>query len=206
MSNFSTMLHQYSKDDFLNNAKNVPDLRNDIVCSHYIYLLEFAKNNSKKTISDLIGLIHMCYGWMPTMYDNSDISLYNDNTLINYLWDNIKNGSLENDFLGKLITIANNSIIGGSKLLHFCNPEMYAIYDSRVYSSIIKKKTKYNVIMNDIEKYCSYIVKLKEIKEDKSFIFSLRKILKEKIHNINNYSDLRCLKFCFFYDRLNVNG
>ena len=90
MSNFSKILHQYSKKDLLNIANNVPNLRDDIVCRHYIYLLEFAKNNPKKTITDLIGLIHMCYSWMPTMYDNSDISLYNDNTLINDLWDNIK--------------------------------------------------------------------------------------------------------------------
>ena len=198
---FYNELHKLSKDEILNNAKYIPDLRNDLICKHYIYLLDFTKNISKNSIIDLIGLIHMCYGWMPTMYDNSDVSIYEDNLLIKSIWENINIGSLDNVFLGNIKKISNNSIVGGSKLLHFCNPEMYAIYDSRVYSSILGKETSYNV--NNIENFYSYTNRLRELKKDGSFILELRKNLRNKLNDISVYTDLRCLEICFFYNKIN---
>ena len=152
----------------------------------------------KNNINELIGLIHMCYGWMPTMYKKSDTSLYKDNELIKKIWDKIKEGSLDSVFLNNLKRITNNSIIGTSKLLHFCNPKMYAIYDSKIYCCISGNTTTGNY--NNVDYYISYMKKMKEWEEDKIFIKKLREILSNNNPRIVEFSDLRCIEMCFYYN------
>lgn len=197
-SNFLNNLDKISKDNILEKAKNVPNLDNNIVFNHYIYLLEFTKESiCENNLVELIGLIHMCYGWMPTMYDDSNISLYKNNEFINDIWKNINSGSLDIFFLNKLKTITNNSIVGASKLLHFCNPQMYAIYDSRIYCSVSNNRTTTGV--NNVNYFIEYIKKSRELVKDLKFVNNLREILINKNPVITNFSDLRCIEMCFFY-------
>ena len=175
-SNFIKILQQYPKNEILEKSKKIPDLSKDVVFNHYIYLLEFVNNIQKNNITDLIGLIHMCYGWMPTMYKKSNISLYSNKELINDLWQNVKEGSLDEKYLKTLKTISNNSIKGSSKLLHFCNPEMYAIYDTRVFNSIVGRKQS-DTTVNNIDYFIYYIKTLREWSKDKDFISKIKNIL-----------------------------
>ena len=196
---FSNKLQSFPKELLLKNAKKVPDLSKNVIYKHYAYLIEFAKKNTyNKSIIELIGLIHMCYGWMPTMFKKSDISLYNDEEFVNDIWKNIDNGSIENEFLRKLIKITNNSIIGGSKLLHFCNPNKYAIYDTKVCSSIMKGKISPDRA-NNINYFINYMEKIIEWSTDKDFINDLRRALINKNPDVNMVSDLRCIEMCFYF-------
>jgi hypothetical protein len=196
---FINKLESFSKELLLKKAKEVPDLSNNVIYKHYAYLLEFTKTNTyNKSLIELIGLIHMCYGWMPTMFKKSDVSLYNDKIFVNNIWENINNGSIENDFLRKLIKITNNSIIGGSKLLHFCNPNKYAIYDTKVCSTIMKRKISPDRA-NNINYFINYIEKIIEWSTDKGFINDLKNILINKNQDVNKVSDLRCIEMCIYY-------
>lgn len=198
---FLNKLQQYSKDTLLKIAKLIPDRRNDVILRHYNYLLEFANANMvKNNITKLIGLIHMCYGWMPTMYKKSDIFRYDDDNFVSKIRKNIKEGSINKEFLDDLVKITNNSIVGGSKLLHFCNPEMYAIYDSKVFDSIVGNKKSSGV--NNIDYFISYTNKVREWKKDVHFINELRNVLAKKFSEIAKYSDLRCIEICFYYSSL----
>jgi hypothetical protein len=77
----------------------------------------------------LIIAANFAYGWMPTTLRFKSDRF--DEAVI--LLNRAKAGELLTDEdLWCLIHLINNSMVGVSKLLHFVNPEQYAIWDSRV--------------------------------------------------------------------------
>ena len=76
----------------------------------------------------IIG-INFTYGWMPTILD---FRSENFDEAIEILNKAKKEGNLEIEDLNILMHLFNNSLVGTSKLLHFINPEKFAIWDSRV--------------------------------------------------------------------------
>ena len=76
----------------------------------------------------------MTYGWMPTILDElgelDDVS--KEGNLVKYL-NKAKHHKKERLNIREIEHIAsciNNSVVGASKLLHFINPNVYAIWDS----------------------------------------------------------------------------
>jgi hypothetical protein len=63
---------------------------------------------------------------------------------------------LVDDELAIVKQAINNSIVGGSKLLHFINPELYAIWDSRVYRNIHNAEP-YSYRVNNVVAYRKYL-------------------------------------------------
>lgn len=70
------------------------------------------------------------YGWMPTILGKS-------------VWDdrifellNRKSGNFSEKEMNTLLAFVNDSYIGVSKLLHFTDPDHWAIWDSNVYAAI----------------------------------------------------------------------
>jgi hypothetical protein len=55
----------------------------------------------------------------------------------------------------------NNSMVGASKLLHFINPQVYAIWDSRIFRYLTGKKSQYGI--EKPENYLEYLRRLNEI-------------------------------------------
>lgn len=122
----------------------------------YISYKEFVKYFADLKIitkHNLIIGINFTYGWMPTIFefcsDNFDESL------------NILNRAKEGDIpmieqLGILRNLFNNSLVGTSKLLHFINPEIFAIWDSRVYR-YLTGKSAWDYRINDYADYLSYL-------------------------------------------------
>ncbi|WDF76048.1 hypothetical protein PQ469_19340 [Mucilaginibacter sp. KACC 22773] len=98
--------------------------------------------NNKK---DLIHLIAFAYSWMPTMAQFKSTLPENLDELINKI--NSFNGiNSSTEFVSRetevkevlllLIPIVNNSIVGTSKVLHFVNPRLFSIFDSRVLKGL----------------------------------------------------------------------
>jgi len=122
---------------------NLDSLRNDyqkIDYSHQITIhpyynefIQFFKSKDILVYNDIIVAAHMVYGWMPTMLRINTKEI--DQVLV--LLNKVKNGhtaSLEE--LELLRAMINNSMVGPSKLVHFINPEKYAIWDSRIFRYI----------------------------------------------------------------------
>lgn len=91
--------------------------------------------------TDLIRLIAFAYSWMPTMAKfkshfgnnvNSLIDQINSFKAITDVADFENYQSRVEDLLKNLVKIINNSIVGSSKVLHFTNPSIFPIIDSRV--------------------------------------------------------------------------
>ena len=70
-----------------------------------------------------------------------------------------------------LIKLINNSLVGTSKLLHFINPDVYAIWDSRVCKFLTGKSHKQKV--EKIDLFWSYLDLCKRVSQSQQF---------EKIH------------------------
>lgn len=194
MRKFSDKLSKLTTVTLLDKAKNLKrrDEKEQQLTS-YSFMLKFAQR-VKKDLDKiaLIGLAHMAYGWMPTMirHIRSDFNLA--------VWKKkIEKGSLEKDFLEEVMALTNDSIVGTSKLLHFLNPEMYPIYDSKVYTSVTNED-KHN-LSKDIDNFVEYSERLRDFaKYNKSDIAIIRKILVEKDYIPQDSSDIRVLEACLY--------
>lgn len=80
---------------------------------------------------------------MPTiLYFKFDKFNDKSNLILNYV-SQAKGGILikENE-IAEFIPIINNSLVGTSKLLHFINPNDYAIWDSNIFHCFFPKKSQ----------------------------------------------------------------
>jgi len=82
------------------------------------------------TPNHLIVGAHLVYGWMPTILELNFSSLDEAVALLEAARQGIV---LTAPQIAQLASTVNNSVIGASKLLHFTNPNVYPIWDSRVF-------------------------------------------------------------------------
>jgi hypothetical protein len=159
----------------------------------YHHLIDFVKSIELYDHKAFVSIAHMVYGWMPTILE---CNFSSDDNYSMYI-KNINSGDCSIEFLNIMKSKINNSIVGGSKFLHFINPEKYAIWDSKVYKSLFGKKGNNNSI-NNIKNYIQYNLHLRELcqKEEMDRIYS---ILTEKKYIIERVSKMRALENVLFY-------
>lgn len=144
--------------------KHVPLSKFDTDCSTYskekqnydISYPEFVKYFAdRETITkhELIIGINFIYGWMPTIFDFRSMKF--DEAII--ILNNAKKGIIPTlEELQLLKALFNNSLVGTTKLLHFINPELFAIWDSRVYRYLTGEEA-YNHRIGDCTTYIVYL-------------------------------------------------
>jgi hypothetical protein len=136
----------------------------------YLEFLKYFKDIKTITKHNLVISINFTYGWMPTIFDfRSD----NFNDAIKTL-NNAKNGNIPSvNQLEILKGLFNNSLVGTTKLLHFINPQIFAIWDSRVYRYLTGKEA-YNHRIGNCETYLSFLTYMVNLTQEKDY---------EKAHN-----------------------
>jgi hypothetical protein len=147
-----------------NASKSVlKNLKEDNYIASYSYFLDFT-SNVKLDIEKFIVCSNMVYGWMPTIL-NLDLSQKTQiEKVLEKLNRKLKLSLKDFQILKKSI---NNSVVGMSKFLHFCDPYKYPIFDSKVYSFITGKK-----YASGIDKpiaYIAYINKMRDVINHKDF-------------------------------------
>lgn len=133
---------------------------------------------------------HFVYGWMPTIIN---LNLDNGEQVLKLL-NLVKNEHLLNEPELEILKKAiNNSLVGLSKLLHFINPKIYAIWDSRIYRYLTEKKTAYGI--GTVGLYLDYLEGLKRIANTNGFTD-----FKNKISNAVGYevSSNRAIELVMF--------
>ena len=108
----------------------------------YYHFVKYFKDKQQLTEHDLIIAANFTYGWMPTILefksDEFDLAV----SIVNKAKQSKRISDEELLVLKKLM---NNSIVGVSKILHFINPNVYAIWDSRVCNFLTGKAHAYKV-------------------------------------------------------------
>jgi hypothetical protein len=144
-----TFRNNITPSKFIKDARNTAiQQRSDFIS--YPEFLKYFKNLDEITKHTLVIGISFVYGWMPTIFDfRSD----NFDEAIKVL-NKAKNGTelITIDDLTLLKGLFNNSLVGSTKLLHFINPDKYAIWDSRVYRYLTNNNN-----YNQIEIYNNYL-------------------------------------------------
>ena len=181
----------------INVADNLkPEIKSFFIS--YPYYLQYFKDlpGGEIKIENVIIGISFTYSWMPTILKN--INIKNESKILLILNKAKKGDDLNDDDLEPLKTAFNNSLVGTSKLLHFINPEKFAIWDSRVFRNLYKEEPhKYKLEKPD--SYLKYLEYLNELKEEFGFT-DFKRIMEEKVGY--SISDLRALELGFYHNQV----
>lgn len=132
--------------------------KDDSYIESYEYFLQYFSEINVIEKSHLIIAAHFVYGWMPTVLNLNTQRV--EEVLI--ILNKAKNGYLINEAdLLVLKSCVNNSIVGSSKLLHFINPSLYGIFDSRVYRYLTNNKSSFGI--DKPARYLAYLNALSNI-------------------------------------------
>ncbi|MDV7876632.1 hypothetical protein [Pseudomonas aeruginosa] len=111
---------------------------------------------------------HMVYGWMPTILEihiSESIDVHAGVALLNKA--RIA-GRLSCEEIEQLANLINHSVVGASKLLHFVNPEAFAIWDSKIYH-FLRRKAPHAYRVNSASEYEAYLDQLRRLQQDDRF-------------------------------------
>ena len=154
----------------------------------------FAKADFSSDSDAVIQGVHMVYGWMPTIINLTKSSNvideasgafnqqalkeigrimqeakkakredYNSENCSNNIFNSKSKTGAKSDF-EKLVMFVNNSVVGSSKVLHFCNPEVFPICDSKIQNKLnLSEGTKLTI--NVYKKYLAGILKMSDEKD-----------------------------------------
>jgi hypothetical protein len=177
MKMIETFRQNITPEKFITDGQNtVIQERSDFVS--YPEFLKYFSDLELITRHNLTIGINFVYAWMPTIFDfRSD----NYDEVVDIL-NRAKNGKnpISEDELILLKGLFNNSLVGSTKLLHFINPEKYAIWDSRVFR-YLKNRNNYNQIEN-CNNYLDYLTFCNELIERNQKCFPiLKNQIEEKV-------------------------
>ncbi len=166
---------------------NIDD--NDTYLFTYPYFIEYFKQIEVFNELNIIIASSSIYSWMPTVlnlnkkYLNKVIKILNNNNRI------ISKTDLE-----ILKLFINNSLVGASKFLHFYNPNIYPIWDSKICEYFFDKSHQY--IISKIDNYLEYFNYCNVFIKENSFN-NILDILNTKLNY--NISKIRALEMLIFY-------
>jgi hypothetical protein len=161
--------------------------------SSYPHLVAFSEGKEVLTESDFYQLWHMVYGWMPRIA-NHKFAPSEVNEIVKQLNLALNEGELMKHHFEYLKSRLDNSIVGVSKLLHFINPEEFAIWDSRVFESVFEMPSSSSRV-NRVDRYMEYLDHLRNIRSDSRF---------KKIHKVSEkwvgykMSSMRLIEMVYF--------
>jgi hypothetical protein len=118
----------------------------------YRHFINYFAERNEITEQDLVIGSNFTYGWMPTILNFKSRDFDLAVAALNRAKMTTRISSADLMLLKGLI---NNSLVGVSKLLHFINPQVYAIWDSRVCNFLTGKSHKQKV--EKIDLYWSYL-------------------------------------------------
>lgn len=155
------------QDIFLLESQTKVDRKNSYIRS-YPHILDQLQTGVALTERDFVCGAHIVYGWMPTildLYPTAELTLQQGANLINKAR---VNGVLSESELANLAALVNNSMVGASKLLHFVNPNTFAIWDSKIYR-FVHGQAAHQHRVNKVGAYVKYLDLLGTLRQDKRF-------------------------------------
>ena len=172
-----TFIDSFDKDQILMEFDSFLLIQNDQYVAVYKYFVNFFDSKDILNIDDVIVGASFTYSWMPTILNfkvaDFDAGAFEATKLLNKLKkvkSTLELSDQEYKMIEEIKPFINNSLVGTSKLLHFVNPEVFPIWDSRVYSFLRGKEGKKNAThLSSIEYYKSYINLCSRVVREKPF-------------------------------------
>ena len=130
----------------------------------YKYFVSYFSDKSQLTESDLVVGANFTYGWMPTILNFKSNEFDSAVRIINKAK---KPERITDEEILLLKRLINNSLVGVSKLLHFINPDVYAIWDSRVCNFLTGKSHKQKI--EKISLFWSYLDLCQRVRKHPEF-------------------------------------
>lgn len=195
---FDTCVKNVTIERLKNDEAKIPSSVKKIDFISYPEFLKYFSDISTITKHNVIIGINFTYGWMPTIF-NFRSENFDD---VVHILNKVKSGNVptENE-LELLKGCFNNSLVGTSKLLHFINPEKFAIWDSRVYRYITSEEP-YDYRINNISSFIDYQKFCQHIISDSSFN-DIHMSLKRKI--APSMTGCRSLELLMYLTEINYN-
>ncbi len=137
----------------INNNPVVTDLRAHTYLSTYPHIINMAREINPNSSQQFHQLALMVYGWMPRVLRINPIHsqsatmgivVARNATIANYKDVNIQH-----------IADCLHSLVGASKLLHFINPDVFPIWDSKI-QAFCGRSNSHNA-MDKLENYQQYV-------------------------------------------------
>jgi len=157
----------------------------------YGHFVRFFQERTSLTLSDFVIGAHFTYGWMPTILDFRPIDLQTCLTILNKVHSH--QTILDSEVL-TLTSVVNGSLVGVSKLLHFIDPNRYAIWDSNV-CEYLNSRTGGKWKVGELESYLNYQKLLRSL-QGYSVMNELRNTVGHRFDG--EVSDLRILEIVMF--------
>ena len=158
----------------------------------YKYFLNYFKEVENIQLDNIVIGISFTYSWMPTILKKIDLT---DPENLVLIFNKVKNSEIiTTQELLILKNSFNNSIVGTSKLLHFINPEKYAIWDSRVFRFLTGKEPHHSKFQ-DPKTYLEYLTLIEVLKKDTKF-HNFYELMMQKVGY--EISESRALELAFF--------
>lgn len=138
-------------------------ISNSYINTYFEFINYFKEIDDIKRHHLIIGS-HFVYGWMPTIIDLNLSELHQVLPILN----EAKGGKLlKEDEIYIIKRCINNSMVGSSKLLHFINPNIYAIWDRRIFRFLTGKKSQYGI--DKPKTYLEYLMEIDKITQHPNY-------------------------------------
>ena len=150
---------------------------------------------------DAVVGLHIVYGWMPTIPKLGEIMRWDQQqkTVLTAILTRAITGNVPTDAeLVELMAFSNNSMIGASKLMHFLNPSLFPIWDSRTAQAFLNRPKVYAQEVNKVEKWKSYQATLTSWVPDQRVKARCGELRKMAGH-LAGVTDLRLVELVLFH-------
>lgn len=179
-------------DELHKMSSKIDSTQEDPYLKTYPIFIQYFKDQNELTENNIIIGISLVYSWMPTILKNLNLDSIKEATEI--LNKARSHKRINQNELETLINTFNNSLVGTSKLLHFINPNMYAIWDSKVYSVLYPNDSNYSTAKNTY-KYLKYLEWIDGIKQESTFDEFYQKM---KTLLGNDITEFRAVEYALF--------
>ena len=189
----NNLISTYTQDRLLKDAKIIVIPKEEQYLTAYKEFINYFENLDKLSEHHIIIGISFTYSWMPTILDFRSNKIIEATQILNYAKQGNRPSLTELDILKSCF---NNSLVGSSKLLHFINPNKFAIWDSRVYRYLFNQ-TPHSYRVENNNTYLNYLYFCDHL-INSSEINTLKKIVEEKVGY--TMTKMRAIELIFFYN------
>lgn len=189
----NNLISTYTQDRLLKDAKSIVIPKEEQYLTAYKEFINYFENLDKLSEHHIIIGISFTYSWMPTILDFRSNNIDEATQILNYAKQGSRPSLTDLDVLKNCF---NNSLVGSSKLLHFINPEKFAIWDSRVYRYLYNQEPHSYRVENS-NTYLDYLFFCDNIINSPT-IDKLQNIVENKVGY--KLTKMRAIELIFFYN------